>query len=93
MKYHKVVHHFWSAPLFPRKSMSDLPGLSSFLQNTSNFLNEYLCRWILSVDLVICLSDLSGFSNEDTEIWAHSRVDETDVWADRGDFLKDGGVE
>ena len=71
----------------------DVPRLSSFLQNTSNLLNEYFCRWILSVDLVICLSDLSGFSNEDTEIWAHSRVDESDVWADGGDFLEDGCIE
>jgi hypothetical protein len=67
----------------------DIPRLSGFLEYTGNFLDENLCRRILSVNLVVCLSDLSGFGDENTEVGSHTGIDESDVGTDGGDFLKD----
>jgi hypothetical protein len=44
--------------------------------------------WILAIDLPIGLRTLSGFGNQDSEVWAHSRVDDSNVWTHNCYFIE-----
>jgi len=58
-------------------------ALGELLHDTRDLLDEDAGRRILTVDALIFLSGLAGLADEDTKVWAHSRVDHADIRADQ----------
>lgn len=73
--------------------IADLPRLSRLLHNSSHLLHQDLCGRILSIHLPICLRNLPSFGDKHPKIRAHTRVNEADIGANRGNLLKSRGVE
>lgn len=62
------------------------------LHDRGDLLRQDLRGRVLAVDFPVCLRGLARFGYEHTEVGAHARVDDADVWTDDGNLLNHGVV-
>ena len=71
----------------------DEPGLGGLLHDVRDLLRKHLRWWVLPVHLPVRLCALTRSCDENSEIWTHSGVNDSDVWADDRDLLDNGIVD
>ncbi len=70
----------------------DEPGLGGLLHEVRELLCEDAGRWVFAVDLPVRLCVLARLGDEHTEIGAHARIHDADVWTDDGNLVYHGVI-
>lgn len=70
-----------------------LPRLCRLLHYGRNLLGKDTGRRVLAIDLPVRLGSFACLGDEYSEVGAHARVDDADIWADDRNLVEHGRVD